>query len=101
MNIGLTIEQTDEQWEFSSDEIRTTILDALQSETAQAQLRRDYYAEQCAAFEREHGFSSDEFVRRFEAGSLGDDAMYFDWFAAKRGLDLWSRRFRILSGVSV
>lgn len=23
------------------------------------------------------------------------------WYAAKRGLDLWDRRFRILSGVQV
>jgi len=96
MHIDLTIEQT----EFSSDEIRTTILHALHAETEQARLRRDYYADLCAAFEQEHGFSSHEFIERFEAGSLGDDAVYFDWFAAKRGLDLWNRRFQILRCVS-
>ena len=32
--------------------------------------------------------SSDEFMRRFEAGELGDDAIYFDWYAAKCGLDI-------------
>ena len=31
--------------------------------------------------------SSDEFMQRFEAGELGDDAVYFNWYAAKRGLD--------------
>ena len=40
-------------------------------------------------------------MQRFEAGQLGDEAQYFDWYAAKRGLDIWDRRFRILSGVSV
>jgi len=40
-------------------------------------------------------------MRQFESGALGDDAEYFDWYAAKRGLHLWERRFRILSGVQV
>lgn len=31
--------------------------------------------------------SSDEFMRRFEAGELGDDAAYLDWYA-KRGWDI-------------
>ena len=44
---------------------------------------------------------SAEFVQRFEAGELGDVADYFDWFAAKRGLDLWERKLGILSAVSV
>ena len=36
--------------------------------------------------------SSDEFMQRFEAGELGDDAVYFDWYAAKRGLDVMRRK---------
>jgi len=40
-------------------------------------------------------------MQRFEAGELGDDADYFDWFAAKRGLDLWDRRCRILIEAAV
>lgn len=42
----------------------------------------------CRAFELQYHMSSDEFMRRFEAGELGDDAVYFDWYAAKRGLDV-------------
>ncbi len=40
-------------------------------------------------------------MRQFESGALGDEAVYFDWYAAKRGLDLWERKLRILSGVTV
>ena len=46
------------------------------------------FEERCRAFELEYHMSSDEFMRRFEAGELGDDAVYFDWYAAKRGLDV-------------
>jgi hypothetical protein len=42
----------------------------------------------CRSFELEYHMSSDEFMRRFEAGELGDAAAYFDWYAAKRGLDV-------------
>ena len=41
--------------------------------------------------------SSQEFMQQFESGDLGDDAEYFDWYAAKRGRDLWERRSHILS----
>lgn len=34
-------------------------------------------------------------------GENGDDLWAFDWFAAKRGLDLWERRYQILSKVSL
>ena len=45
--------------------------------------------------------TSDEFMEQFEAGTLGDDAIFFTWYAAKRGLDIWSHKLLILSGVTV
>lgn len=50
------------------------------------------FEERCRAFELEYHMSSDEFMRRFEAGELGDDAVYFTWYAAKRGLDVMRRK---------
>jgi len=46
----------------------------------------------CRAFELEYNMSSDEFMRRFEAGELGDDAVYFDRYAAKRGMDIREKK---------
>ena len=60
---------------------------------------RAYFEHACLAFEQKFRMSSDEFMRQFESGALGDEAQYFDWYTAKRGLDLWERRYRILSGV--
>jgi hypothetical protein len=97
MDIALKIRQP----EFSVSEVRDAVDHAIRAETEQARLRRDYYEEMCRAFEREHNISSDEFLIRFEAGELGDDAIYFDWYAAKRGFDLWEKHYRILSGVSL
>ena len=92
MDIALKIRQP----EFSASEVRDAVDHAIRAET-----RRDYYEETCRTFEQEYTMSSDEFLARFEAGDLGDDAAYFDWYAAKRGFDLWEKHYRILSGVSL
>ena len=44
---------------------------------------------------------SNEFMDKLESGVLDDRDDYFDWFAAKKGMDIWSRRLRILSGVNI
>ena len=81
----------------NSDEVRRVLDSALRHEAELADARRAYFERACQAFERRYWMSSEEFMRQFESGTLGDDADYFDWYAAKRGLDLWERRFRILS----
>ena len=83
------------------DEVRKVLGSALRNESELASARRTYFERACRAFEQQHQMSSEEFMRQFESGALGDNAEYFDWYAAKRGLDLWERRFRILSGVQV
>lgn len=86
---------------IDQEEIRAALKTALRNESEMARARRDSFEHACRAFEQQQQLSSAEFMQRFEAGQLGDDPQYFDWYAAKRGLDIWDRRFRILSGVSV
>lgn len=83
------------------DEVRRVVDSALRHEADLAEHRRSYFEQQCSAFEQKHQMTSDEFMERFEAGVLGDDAEYFDWYAAKRGFDLWARRLHILVGIQV
>jgi predicted S18 family serine protease len=86
---------------YKKVDIREAVSYALVSAAAQSQQRFDYYANACREFEQRFGMTSDEFVQKFNAGDLGDDLIYFDWYAAKRGLDIWQERREILSGVSV
>lgn len=97
MNIALQIQET----EYSTDEVSDAVNFALRQETEQARMRSAHYEAICKSFEAVYGQSSAEFMQRFDDGDLGDDVDYFDWYAAKRAYDLWSRRFSILSGVSV
>ena len=82
-------------------EVRKVLSSALRREVDLANARHSYFERACRTFEQQHQMSSEEFMQQFESGALGDEAIYFDWYAAKRGLDLWERRFRILSGVEV
>ena len=96
MNLAL---KTDARYKKGS--IRNAVSFALNSAVSQARQRFEHYAELCRKFEQKYGMSSDEFIRQFDAGELGDDLAYFDWYAAQRGLDLWRERYEILLGVSV
>lgn len=86
---------------YKKGSIRSAVSFALNSALAQARQRYEHYAELCQKFEKKHGMTSDEFINKFDTGSLGDGEDFFDWYAAKRGMDIWHERFEILSGVSV
>ena len=87
--------------EYGSSDVRNAISFALTSASAQANQRFKYYATLCQKFEQKFNLNSDEFMVKFENGDIGDDQEYFDWYAAKHGLDIWHKRHKILSGVSV
>lgn len=85
----------------AGDLVRQVLDGALRNEAELADGRRAYFDRLCRLFEQQYKMSSDGFMQRFESSDLGDEAAYFDWYAAKRGLDLWTQRFDILSGVQV
>ena len=87
--------------EIERDEVRQVVDAALRREADLASARRTHFERMCRAFERQYHMSSEAFMEQFESGALGDGVEYFDWYAAKRGLDLWERRSRILSEVHV
>lgn len=45
--------------------------------------------------------NSGVFMKKFESGELDDRDDFFDWYAAKKGLDTWSKKLNVLSGISV
>ncbi len=83
------------------DKARKVLDEALHHEAELAAARHAYFQRTCLAFEQQYNLSSDAFLQQFESGALGDAEAYFDWYAAKRGLDLWERRLYILSGVTI
>ncbi len=86
---------------FDLKDVRAVLNTALSREYSLAQARRSAYQRVCEEFERRFEINSDKFLVDFEAGRLVDDAVYFDWYAAKRGYDQWDRRASILAEVAL
>jgi hypothetical protein len=43
----------------------------------------------------------DELIEKFEVGDPGDDDDLFDWYFAKRGLDIRNKRLKIISAIEI
>lgn len=62
------------------------IREALKRELRLYEARERLAMVEIADLEHQHGMSSDEFMSRFEAGQLGDDRQYFEWWGLIHGL---------------
>ena len=50
-----------------------------------------FYKKTLKDFERKHHLTTQTFLKKFEAGQVGDDADYFDWYAAAKLLAQWQK----------
>lgn len=66
-----------------------------------AEYKVEYYKNICEDFEKRYKLNSGDFLKKFDGGEMGDEAVFFDWYAAKKGLDIWNRKLNILKGVSL
>ena len=48
-----------------------------------------FYKKALQEFEQKYQISTKTFLKRFEAGKLGDEADYFDWYAFTKLLTRW------------
>jgi hypothetical protein len=97
--MNLSVKTNTSRYEKGS--IRNAVSFALNSASSNARQRFEHYAGICKAFEKKYKMTSDKFLEQFDAGKLGDDQEFFDWYAAVRGLTVWRERHEILSGASV
>jgi|SRR3989339_255156 len=87
--------------DYDSKDVSDILTSMFEEKTSFARYKVDQYKEKCLEFEKKHNINSNEFIKKFESGEMGDDAVFFDWFAAKKGFDIWNKKLNILKGVSV
>ncbi len=87
--------------EISPQEAAELIRSALEHEKHLAKYKVYRYAMICDKFEEKFDLVSTDFRTKFEAGELTDDDNYFEWYAAKRGLDHWKIRLGLLEAVKI
>ena len=59
------------------------------------------YRQELEGFERQHAMPTEEFVSRFNAGTLGDDAEWFDWLFASKALSHVEEKLHAIEGISL
>ena len=57
---------------YDDQEVAAVLAESIASHLAFAQRRLAAYQACCLAFEQKHGMSTEQFLERFDAGSLGD-----------------------------
>jgi len=87
--------------DFTPQEVSEVIRGALEQNQRVAKYKIKKYLEVREDFEKKYGMDSDLFMEKFGSGELGDDDDFFDWYAAKRGLDIWSKKLEIISGIKI
>ena len=70
-----------------TDEIKTS----LKREYTLCSSAIAFYRKALKAFELKHHITTQTFLRRFEAGELGDELDYFDWYAFTKLLSQWQK----------
>jgi hypothetical protein len=86
---------------YSPQEVSEAIRSALEHEKHVAKYKVKRYSMICEEFEKKFGFSSGELRSKFERVTPREESDFFDWYAAKRSLDHWSKRLEILSDISL
>ena len=86
--------------EHSAKETRAFIGEAIEKRIDYIQIRMNKFKNECRIFEERYNMISEDFIKKFETGELGDDVHWFDWYAAYRGRELWQKKNEILAGIS-
>ena len=50
-----------------------------------------FYKKTLKDFEQKHHLTTQSFLKKFDAGQVGDDADYFDWYASAKLLAQWQK----------
>ena len=65
---------------------RILVREKLVSETAIARLR-----EKTRSMELQYGWSTDTFLKKFDAGEAGDEQVFFRWYALAEAIKDWQK----------
>ena len=86
---------------FPDHVVKDIVKVALRHEAEIARFRYEQFAKDCELFEQRFRMKTDEFLKRYDAGDLGDAEEYLDWFASARGREVWRQKAEVLDGVAL
>lgn len=57
----------------------SAVRDSIDREKRITEAKLNKYRDRLKQFEEEHGMDTEEFIKKFRAGELGDDEKWFEW----------------------
>ncbi|WP_410509244.1 hypothetical protein RSJ42_03015 [Methanosarcina hadiensis] len=85
--------------DYSLQEASEVVRAALEHEKHLAKYKVQRYSMICDEYEDQYDLISTELLQKIEAGELLDDDNFFDWYAAKKGLDHWKKKLSVLNAI--
>ncbi len=64
-------------------------------------IKAENYSDRLRIFEEKYNMKSEKFIREFEAGNLGDDAVWFDWLFVWEAWKKIVERKKIMESLSI
>jgi len=71
--------------------VTAEIKDSLEREFTLSSKATTFYIKQIKRFEKKYKIDTKTFLKKFEAGVLGDDQDFFDWYAFHALLISWTK----------
>ncbi|MFQ6072505.1 MAG: hypothetical protein ACE5KT_07385 [Methanosarcinales archaeon] len=76
------------------EEFVPIIMESLRRETALIEVKINLVKDEILDFEKKYNISSEEFLKKFESGELGDAQDFFEWWGLIRGLKKLKERMQ-------
>ena len=80
-------------------QLKPEVIRSLQREQKLSEVALARLTEQCQTLETRYGWATEEFLRKFNAGEIGDDHDFFRWYALAQAKADWQATRQSLSEV--
>lgn len=71
--------------------LKPEVVLALEREQRVCEMAIDRLEERSRPFEQQYGWSTDQFLRKFNDGEIGDDKSFFPWYALAEAIFDWRK----------
>jgi len=83
------------------DESSDVVKETLQKEVNRLKEKINSLNQHLVTYEKEFQFSSEDFQEKWNSGELGDDQIFFEWFAGLETRDRIKKRLELLEKVKL
>lgn len=77
--------------------LKPEVVRALEREQRMCETAIERLQERSQPYEQQFGWSTDSFLQKFNAGEIGDEQIFFRWFAVAEAIKEWQQTYESLT----